>query len=172
MGKKNRKIKKVVADKPSMSNSIESDSSDKLCNYDENIEGDASKPDKETFNDNISSSIKIHESEISVGLIKIEKLDIETRSNCSSNEEKKSESLSATSDMSNSDASFLFVELKLISIDNKCKNFKKLTQTFLCLNANAHVEHIQKLIFKKMMLSDKFFEVILEIILHNLRHFK
>lgn len=160
MRRKNRKIKKVVADKPSVSNSVESDASDKICNYNESIEGDGPKADKEVFNDNNSSSVKTDESELSVGLIKLEKLDIDTRSTCSSNEEKKSESLSATIDMVSDDSTFLFVELKLISIDNKCKNFKKLTQTFLCLNANALIEHIQKLIYKKMMLSDSFFEVI------------
>lgn len=57
------------------------------------------------------------------------------------------------------DDSFLFVELKLISIDQKCSNYKKISQKFLCVNSNAVVDHLKKLIFKKMMIDENCFEI-------------
>lgn len=57
------------------------------------------------------------------------------------------------------DSSFLFVELKLISIDYKCIDYSQLMQKFLCINSNASVEHIKKYIAKNMNILDDLFEV-------------
>jgi hypothetical protein len=55
---------------------------------------------------------------------------------------------------------YLFIELKLISIDAKCVDYKRLDQKFLCINAaNSLTSHLQKFIVNKMNLNDHLFEV-------------
>ena len=54
---------------------------------------------------------------------------------------------------------FLIVELKLISIDNKCINHIKLVENFLCINSNATINHLRKFIIKKMKITENFFDV-------------
>lgn len=58
-----------------------------------------------------------------------------------------------------SDVKFLFIELKLISIDIKCVDYEKLEQRFLCVDSKASIEHVKKFILKKMNILADFFEV-------------
>lgn len=57
------------------------------------------------------------------------------------------------------ESSFLFVELKLISIDYKCVQYSNLNQKFLCIDAKASINHIKKFIAKKMNILEDSFEV-------------
>lgn len=57
------------------------------------------------------------------------------------------------------DAKFIFIELKLISIDIKCGDYDKLEQRFLCVDSKASIEHVKKFIAKKMNILEDFFEV-------------
>ena len=61
----------------------------------------------------------------------------------------------------NVDNKFLFIELKLISIDSKCVDYEKLEQRFLCVDAKALIEQVKKFILKKMNINEDSFEVIL-----------
>lgn len=54
---------------------------------------------------------------------------------------------------------YLFIELKLISIDIKCNNYEKLEQKYLCIDSKALVKHIKKYIIKKMSIDENLFEV-------------
>jgi hypothetical protein len=58
-----------------------------------------------------------------------------------------------------SDTKFLFIELKLISIDIKCVDYEKLEQRFLCVDSKASIEQIKKFIVKKMNILEDCFEV-------------
>jgi hypothetical protein len=58
------------------------------------------------------------------------------------------------------DTTFLCVELKLISIDKKCVDYKMLNKRFLCINSTAILDHLKKFIVKKMNICDVKFEVI------------
>ena len=57
------------------------------------------------------------------------------------------------------ESSFLFVELKLISIDFKCIHYSNLAQKFLCINTIASIHQIKKFIAKNMNILEDFFEV-------------
>lgn len=100
----------------------------------------------------------------SIESIKLEKIDdSQSLGSDVATEEKKSNSLSSESnsvcDMSSVEETFLFVELKLISIDQSCLEYKKLTQNFLCVNSNAQVDHLKKLIVKKMGFPEDLYDV-------------
>jgi hypothetical protein len=55
--------------------------------------------------------------------------------------------------------SYLFVELKMTSIDKKCTNYKDLSNRFLCVDSNASLDHLRQLIIKKMLIPQDLFEV-------------
>jgi hypothetical protein len=60
----------------------------------------------------------------------------------------------------------LSVELKLSSIDKNCTNYTQLTHKFLCIDKDATIDHIKKLIFKNMNICETQFEVIFLILKH------
>jgi hypothetical protein len=62
-------------------------------------------------------------------------------------------------EMTSTESTFLFVELKLISIDYKCVQYSNLIQKFLCINSDACIHHINKFIAKNMNIIDDLFEV-------------
>lgn len=74
-----------------------------------------------------------------------------------------SSTVSPASSSSNSDTSdsYLLIEIKMISVDFGlyASDFKPLSQSFLCVNANATAAHLISLITKKMDLTNKEFEV-------------
>lgn len=55
--------------------------------------------------------------------------------------------------------SYLFIELKLISIDFSCTGYNQLSQNHLCLNSNATASHLKSFIHKKTAISQDIFEV-------------
>ena len=78
------------------------------------------------------------------------------KSECSNTNNDSNDSLASSSESS---ASFLYIELKLISIDSKCVDYERLEERFLCVDAKAHVEHIKKFILNKMNIGESLFEV-------------
>jgi hypothetical protein len=64
-------------------------------------------------------------------------------------------------------ANYLFIELKLISIDAKCIDYMPLEQRFLCINsANSLTSHIEKFIINKMKLNNQLFDVSVLVFIH------
>jgi hypothetical protein len=56
---------------------------------------------------------------------------------------------------------YLFIELKLISIDSKCADYEKLQERFLCVDSNALIDQVKKFIVQKMNIAEEFFEIAL-----------
>ena len=143
---------KTGSEKEQSRKSIKTESFEQEAN---NIDADIENSSNSNKTDEMSSDLNGTES------IKLEKTDDSQSSGSYAAEEKKSFSDSnSMCDMTNVDETFLFVELKLISIEQSCLNYKKLTQKFLCINSNALVDHLKKLIVKKMSLPGEFYEVI------------
>ena len=128
---------------------------------------------KSTCNDDKKSTIDIkNSSSIKTATSSAKKITQQTDqySNESfSNEDTTSSSISTNSNEINlvksggnnsNKANYLFIELKLISIDAKCVDYFPLEQRFLCLNsANSLIRHLEKFIINKMKLNDQLFEV-------------
>ncbi|CAF0909334.1 unnamed protein product [Brachionus calyciflorus] len=57
--------------------------------------------------------------------------------------------------------SYLFVELKLISVDKKCSSYKKLEKDFLCIGSEANASHVKSYLNKKTNISPTSFDVLL-----------
>ncbi len=129
MRRKNKKVSKIAADKPSTS-STESEvpASDKT---EQHLETDNNSNSNKT---DLSSSTN----------------DLNSAS---------SNSGSDLNEASCGDEAYLCVELKLISVDQRCVDFTKLTEPFLCVSAGALVDHLSRLLVKKMKICEEFFEV-------------
>ncbi len=85
-----------------------------------------------------------------------------------SNEDTTSSSISTNSNEINlvksgnnsNKSNYLFIELKLISIDAKCVDYTPLEQRFLCIESDGSLtRHIEKFIINKMKLNNELFEV-------------
>lgn len=140
MRRKNKRVAKISVNQAS-SVSGESDATTNFTNG----ESESLETANSQLNDEIDNKVDSDLSQIESNITKSDKNeDGETLI--------KQEPISA-------DSSFLFVELKLISIDYKCIDYSQLMQKFLCINSNASVEHIKKYIAKNMNILDDLFEV-------------
>lgn len=150
MRRKSKKVAKIAASSATPSSSL-SDGSDSTTNFNG---ADSESVETGQLNDEIDC-----------------KLDSDASQNDSSNNKK---SDSADNDFTQSlnlkqepvskdltESTFLFVELKQISIDYKCVDYSQLIQKFLCINSNASANHIKKFITKNMNILEDLFEVVL-----------
>ena len=136
MRRKNKKIAKIVADKPSTS-STESE----IALISDNSNSNSNKTDLSSSTNDLNSDPLKHEST--------------------------KDSSSGGSDLNVticSDEVYLCVELKLISIDQRCVDYNLLNEPFLCVSSSALVDHLSRLLVKKMKISEEFFEVGLKLI--------
>ncbi len=125
MRRKNKKVAKIVSDKPSTSST---DS--------EIIISDNSNSNKTDLTTNDFKSLKTEENS------SIDSTDLLNQTAC------------------NNDQTYLCLELKMISIDQNCIGYRKLTEPFLCVSSGALVDHVTRLIYKKMTISEELFEVL------------
>lgn len=166
MRRKNKKISKITTDKPSTES--ETTSSEKICNDRESIssENSSSKIKRETIETSVTDADSDNNlnSDLNVQSIKLEKLD-DFQSIGEASKSSKIDSISDTNSLcdmaTESEATFLFIELRLISVDQKCQDYKKLRKKFLCVSSSATVDHLQQLIYKKMKLPENCFEILL-----------
>lgn len=167
MKRKSKRTPKTKREKTSTisSTSTESDkaSSEGEPSTSKQIKAESFEPQEQANNIDADTEASSNSNK-SMESIKLEKMDdSQSLGSDATTEEKKSNSLSSDSnsvcDMSSVDETFLFVELKLISIDQSCLDYKKLTQKFLCVNSSAQVDHLKKLIVKKMGFPEDFYDV-------------
>ena len=148
MRRKNRKIAKI---EKASSISTESDSVQALCIDTEHVDDSQSGlTDQINELDHIDNNSNSTPTDISV----------QTEASSSSKPNDPDESPSQI-DNSKAESSFLCVQLKLISIDQKCVDYKKISKKYLCLSSAALVEHIKMFLFNKMIISKELFEVII-----------
>jgi hypothetical protein len=131
MRRKNKKVSKIAADKPSTSST-------------ESEVPASDKTEQQLDTDNNSNS---------------NKTDLSSSTNDLNSASSNSGSGSDLNEASCGDEVYLCVELKLISVDQRCVDYTKLTEPFLCVSAGALVEHLNRLLVKKMKICEEFFEV-------------
>lgn len=165
MRRKNKKISKITTHKPS----VESDTtnSDKLCMDSESLGSESSSSKVQRNTDKLNTDADNENnlsSDLSLGSIKTERID-DSQSTGDASKSSKIDSVSDTNSLCEmgieSEATFLFVELRLISVDQNCQEYQKLTKKFLCVSAAAMVDHLKILISKKMKLPENFFDIVL-----------
>lgn len=149
MKRKTRKAKKIIKPTSSGSNSTVQKSSKKETDNSNDYDSDnklSSFNSLDTNSNNSNDRLLIDESNSdSFGCLDS---DNATSFSCSS---------------SNTTNSYLFIELKLISIDTSCVQYTKLSQNFLCINSNANASHLKSFLLKKMSISHDLFEVMFKV---------
>lgn len=144
MRRKNKRVAKISVNQAASSVSGESDSTTNFTGAD----NESLETAQET-NDEIDCKMDSDLSQIESGNNKSDSLEGEVTSMAVIKQEP----------ITSMDSSFLFVELKLISIDYKCVRYSNLIQKFLCINTKASVHHIKKFIAKNMNILEDLFEV-------------
>jgi len=150
-----RKNKRVAKINQTSSVSGESDTTTNLTGPESSESQERTTPNNEIDNYKLMDSDL---SQIESNNTKLDSAEDETNSSGSITIKQEIDNITSNNN-NNNESTFLFVELKLISIDYKCVQFSNLIQKFLCINSNACIHHINKFIAKNMNIIDDLFEV-------------